>query len=546
MADQNSEQKLGLTPEQYRMAADIARQVREHPNALREVEMRARALQARALPLGVEGFKHFYWCLWGKELQPYAEEWVRAFASGEWTILECFRGSGKSTNLSVSFSAYCLGKEPWTSVLIVQANDDTANKTSSLIANIIEHYSGWKTVFPSIVPDKERGWGAKGYFIKDTRHPYDKWLEMCGRDHLRDPSFVGAGVSSADIVGMHPRRLIFDDIHDQTNSFFPTERKRIVEIVQANVLPVISKPGGEKPFVGVCCTPWAEDDAYQVLYDTHLFKKMRTPILRWDDNGKYELDGKRCELTWEQGFSIETVRVLRSSVSAAEFARMYLCDLNAAQTTLYRWYSYPQDRLDASWPMVGGVDYATVYLGTSSREGNLSHFALARVVKLPTGGAVVMDGIVEQCSQLEAENYVIRDQNVYPGWMTCVIESDGLGAQFIQLLQRHPNMKITPMNTKRLGLWSKEKRQYEILSPLLERAALRIADGDTPFLRTLRSYLENYPNLDKHSPEWDVADAVCMAVLGLPELNAIGALDGESEEILEEEVESIWTGITRL
>ncbi len=89
---------------------------------------------ADRLPIGVEGFTNFYWCVWRKELQPYAEkDWVPAFATGEWTILECFRGAGKTADMTVSYNAYTLGKQPWTFNLVIAASDDTANKSTSLI-----------------------------------------------------------------------------------------------------------------------------------------------------------------------------------------------------------------------------------------------------------------------------------------------------------------------------------------------------------------------------------------------------------------------------
>jgi len=481
----------------------------------------ARGQYVRNLPLGVEGFEHFYWCIWGQPLQPYARRWVEAFASGKWTILECFRGSGKSTNLSITFPAYCLGKEPWTSVLIVQANDDTANKTSATIASIIEHFRGWQACFPNIVPDPAKGWGAKGYSIKDTDADYGLWLEKCAKDHMRDPSFVGAGITSADIVGMHPKRLFFDDIHDIKNSAFPKERRKIVDTVSANILPVITKPGTDMPFIGVSCTPWDPQDAYHALYNTGLFQKITTPILWFHDDGPFEFEEKPCFLAWPDGFPIEKIQMYRKAqnMSKAEFARMYLCDLEAAKSMLYKWYSYPEEDISLEWPMGGGVDYASVYLPTQAVEGGRSHFALARIAMHPSGGAIVVDGIVEQCTQTQAETYVHRDQNTYPGWQYTVIESDGVGREFIQLIQRNRMTRYAPMKTSDVFRGTKERRQYEVLSPLLERAALRVSTADTPFLNCFRSYLESYPNIDAHAPEWDVADAVFWATFVFPQLS---------------------------
>jgi hypothetical protein len=82
----------------------------------------------------VAGFKHFYWCIWRREAPPYTDEWIEIFMSGKWTILECFRGSTKSTTLTITFSAFILGHFPFSSVLIVQSNDNKANQSSAAIA----------------------------------------------------------------------------------------------------------------------------------------------------------------------------------------------------------------------------------------------------------------------------------------------------------------------------------------------------------------------------------------------------------------------------
>ena len=490
------------------------------PKELTTLEFEARAARA-AVSFNTDGFQDFYWVLWGREMPPYAREWVNAFIGDEWTILECFRGSTKSTTLSVTYSLFCLGHQPHTSVLIVQANDPAASDTTALMASIIEHYEGWKKVFPHVVPDKEKGWGAQGYFIKDIdfieHNGYGAWLEICGKDHLRDPSFVGLGIASGSIVGMHPHRLLFDDIHDSNNSAYAGERRKIVETMRANILPTITK-AGEKPFVGVSCTFWDDDDAYHALLDTGLFKHIKTPIMTFDDKGEDEFEGKNVSLTWKDGFPIDLIKVLRKGQSKAEFARMYLCDLEEAKARLYKWYQFPHEKISLEEPMSGGVDYASTWMPTSGQEGGRSHFAMAYVAKLSYGGAVVVDGVVEQCSQAEAETHVMAAQNLYPGWLHSVIESDGVGAQFIQLLQRNPQFRVIPKKTSDIFRGAKERRQYELLSPLLERGVLRISDADTKFLNIFRNYLENYPNLERHAPEWDVADSVLWAVVGMPDI----------------------------
>jgi len=510
-----------------------------------ELAVRSRRAASR---FDVVGFQDAYWCIWGREMPPYSVEWVDDFMGG-WTILECFRGSTKSTTLTVTLNLFCLGHEPWASSLVVQANDEAASKTTSLIAGIVEHFKGWRAMFPHIVPDKERGWGANGYFIKDNaaveKDGYAAWLEMCSREHLKDPSFVGYGVSSGSIVGMHPKYLFIDDIHDRKNSAYANDRRNVVESVQANLMPTLTKPEtGEnrKPFVGVSCTFWDEDDAYHMLLDTGLFKHRKTPILTFCDDGDEMFDDKPCKLTWPESFPMELVMQYRAAGTFREFARMYLCDLESAKDTMYKWSYFPYKELSYENPMVGGVDYASTWMPTSGREGGRSHFALAYLIKMP-GFAIIADGIVEQVSQSEAEGYVTRAQTVYPNWLNCYVESDGVGAQFVQLMLRNPLAKVIPIPASRMYRGSKKERQWNILSPLLERGALRLSDADTKFMRVLKRYLENYPNIEQHAPEWDVADSIVMATAGLPELSKNAATISKNAMNTKEKQRSPWLSL---
>jgi hypothetical protein len=176
------------------------------------------------------------------------------------------------------------------------------------------------------------------------------------------------------------------------------------------------------------------------------------------------------------------------------------------------------------------VDYASTIKQSLGTEGDLSYFALAYLVRLALGGAVIGGGVVDHVSQAKAEVAVTSAQNRFPGWQYSVIESNGVGLEFIALMSRNPKMRIVPKNTSDVSRGNKEDRQYKVLSTLLERGILRISDEDTPFLNTLREYLDNYPNIDRHSPQWDVADAVVWAVVGMPDLFAQARLSVDTPE----------------
>src|SRR5690606_16370596 len=99
---------------------------------------------------------------------------------------------------------------------------------------------------------------------------------------------------------------------------------------------------------------------------------------------------------------LDAIRLSDITAGKSEYPRMYLLDLTAGANRVYQFQTYPADLINHGWPMVGGVDYASV-ADPTKRSPEQSHFALAYVAKTPENTAVVVDGALEQCSQAEAE-----------------------------------------------------------------------------------------------------------------------------------------------
>ena len=58
---------------------------------------------------------------------------------GKGVVIEAFRGSTKTTTLTIAFTAFRIGKEPQKANLLIQVGDDTASDTTQQIADIIEN-----------------------------------------------------------------------------------------------------------------------------------------------------------------------------------------------------------------------------------------------------------------------------------------------------------------------------------------------------------------------------------------------------------------------
>jgi hypothetical protein len=439
-----------------------------------------------------QGFAEFYERVYGRALPEHAlSEWIEplyaARAKGRGLLVKAFRGSAKTTTLSIAFTAFRIGQEPQKSVLLVQASDELAADTAAQIADLIEHNAGWKAVFGYIAPDRKAGWGRSGYEVLRTDSNYEPWRAECAAEKGKDPTFVGLGYRSHALIGKHPTGLlVLDDIHDENNTRSRRELDNVIKILTGTVLPAVT-PDTWQLAVG---TPWRENDALAHLAATGWYTKVSTPVTR------------KRKAVWPQRFPLAEVRKARQLVGEAEFARMFLLNLKAASGLHLRaeWLSeYPHEKVQADWPVVMGVDYASA--ADKLKSDRRDYFAVAIGQALPGGGMVVMDGYRGQLSQGEAEAKLKELAARYPHLYMIGVEAVGKGEEFYHLMLRSTRLPLTPMQP---GSASKGERFERGMAPLFESRRVWLADVQTPFLRAFREEWLQWPG-GEHD---DTLDAV--------------------------------------
>lgn len=191
-------------------------------------------------------------------------------------VIEAFRGSSKTTSITIAFLAFRLGLSPHDSFLVLQSTAAAARVTCRQIADLIEHNLGWRVAFPHVVPDKKLSWSmSRGFEVKRDDMDYTAWRQLCAENKGRDPSFIGLGYRSSFIVGLHPTgMLLADDIHNETNTRSVKEMDKAVAIITSNILPTLN-PNSWKVFIG---TPWRQGDVLQYLKATQTYASISTPI----------------------------------------------------------------------------------------------------------------------------------------------------------------------------------------------------------------------------------------------------------------------------
>jgi predicted phage terminase large subunit-like protein len=404
------------------------------------------------------------------------------------------------------WTAYRIGLEPHKTNLLVQVSDQIAKDNSAAIADIIKNNSGWKLVFPNVVPSENK-WGAEGYTVINKGISDALWRQQTA--DVKDPTFVGLGYDSSSIIGKRPTGvLVIDDILDEGNTSSDKEMKKVDKILRGTIFPAANTPGVWVIFV---FTPWREDDPVLDITSLDLFHRTKTPFLYEDEDGEFfQPLNCKVKLTWPERFTIQDAKNNYDVSKLAEFSRMYLLDLSKTDNKKFVWMEYPHEEIKFEWPMSGGCDFASAISNRGHAKTDNDFFALAYVQRLPQGGVVIMDGIAEVITLERAVYYIDAAQNpvLHPNYSYTTIEGDGTGDTFIQTLQMFkPGLRLNPQKTKGVS----KTNRLMLLAPYFANGTIKISDANTPFLNELRKEMRQFPE----STHDDAMDSVYWAVFGM-------------------------------
>jgi hypothetical protein len=474
---------------------------------------------APQLPFSALGYKAHYNGIFTHSLPSFGWDWVQEFFEFYNKGVRRFgykahRGATKSTVWTCGFSTYVLSCFPADGVLITTKNDTAAGKTSAFIADTIENNAGWKAMYPHLVPDKTKRWAFEGYDIKQTHKdyrlreelPYHEWRQLVADERPKDNSFVAYGWSNGSIVGMHPRWLFGDDWLDEENTRSKRELKAVMDTVKSNILQTLNRPpewDNEKAYKEPCAilsyTPWYEDDVYAYLESTGMYHIMETPIAREaepTDRGAFEWRNKYWVCAWDvknpQKFMDEKVK----EYGEMDFQRMQMLNLKAAAgINLKReWlHEFPYEKINNSWPVYMGVDYASTSDQTQSKLKDRDYFSISIGRVIPVGGVVLVDGYREKITSGDAEamvkSFALQHHPVEIGF-----DKTGKGEDAFNRL-RAAGLPMIPCPPKGMGGMSKGQR-FEGqggLGSAFQFSQAYISDLSTPFLTAFREEWAQWP-----------------------------------------------------
>jgi hypothetical protein len=325
-----------------------------------------------------------------------------------------------------------------------------------------------------------------------------------------------------------------DDFHDVNNNS-DKQRKAVVTALTTVILKtVIRKNDKLDTWVLGVGVPWASDDGYQTMINSG-YGYTGTPAMvraKEGDKDAIYLDGLNPAtnvvyedlkgwwvLQFPEVFGVNAIMQERS-FGKSEFWQMIMLDLGMASTGKLRYYDYPESEIDKLWtfPVWGGCD-PTNDDETLTSTNDRSYFALAYVVKLPGHGAVVIDGVLEQCSQLTAENHIVSAQDKFPNWQGTAVENVAGGKGFIQTLRRNAKIRVIASGLKNISdsrIHSKKDRLSKESSKF-EDMSIRISSAETTFLNALRRAFNRFYDLSDKDYAFDAWDAVFHAMRQMPD-----------------------------
>lgn len=544
-----------LTEEELELLVDgMLAQMGDDPEAQMEAlrELKDQTLAERARVFSLDGFRAFFEYMNGFTLHREGEKWAEniflAISTTRKLLQEAFRGSGKTTVISKFLLAFYIGHHPEKTNMIVRVNTQKARETALEVATLIESDDRWKVVFPDVVPDKQRGWGAEtGYYLKriittdSGDEDYSKWLRICS-DTARPsgPTFIGYGYDSGSNQGSRTNgMLLIDDIHDKNNTQSDKQLAEVKFYVKEVLLPIPVPGEGIEVWN---FTPWLVNDAYAERKNTGMYIHSRSPVMQevdaemamgedgelkygyifWDpawqleedlkigDAHAYPFANKYWELGWpERWDQVEIARKYKDIMTVA-FARMYLLDLEATQGLKLRaeWlHRFPAEQIDPSWSKIGGIDYASVVDRLKNKDRD--YFAMAIGALLPGGGIVLIDGERRQVTLGEALAVANQKCAEYPGQINAIgVEAIGKGEEFYAKFRLandifgHP-LPIYPITYHSA---SKGKRFEEYLGPRFQFSRIWVTTKENEFIKHFENEWLSYPN-GEHD---DCLDAVYM------------------------------------
>jgi len=261
------------------------------------------------------------------------------------------RGFFKTSLCVVAYPLWVWARNPNYRILLLSAGADLAAKTMGQIKEHCEHNDNLLRVFPHLAPknkNKRGGWSVSK-------------MQIAGFQGLsgKEASAESKGLGSK-LAGNHYHRICVDDVVCEDNVQTEVQIRKTIEYFD-RLRPVLTHSGVDSQN-RVTGTIWHALDlyGYMKLQNERAIKEGREPphkILEfpiWDEE-------KEDDCIWEEIYSSEVCREMRSSMEPQTWANQYLLRVIATEDQIISMDDWHQMQVEmpeghTAWPVYASVD----------------------------------------------------------------------------------------------------------------------------------------------------------------------------------------------
>jgi len=472
---------------------DFDKIIHESPEIV--AKLNALDLIDRARGEGVGAVAAFGEYVFGVKPAGHHRKWLKAKLTNKRVVIVAPPESGK-TIWAMILMAWGIGKAAWKTNAFISATEGAANAMAKTVADCIEFNARWKEVFPSVVPNKEKGWSRDGYEVLDTSIPSDEWTRLVATK--KDPTLLAGGVGSARLNGIRiTGRLDCDDIHDRDSMTSDRVCLDTVSFVRDTVLSRVT----EDAYFAMEQTRWNSKDSVAYIKTlAGMYVVFEHPAI----------DPVTGESYWEEQWSLERLANKRREVTELVFQLVYLGNDKAAEGQILKgsWLiEFPATYIKREYERFFGIDFArTMRELTGSKSKDPDFFALAVIVNT-NPVLVVEDGIKERFVMGDAEDEFFRMAAIYNPKVTGV-EVNGAGYEYYVNLLRRMGLKGIRYYIKPIKTTKNKGDRITNMAGDFQYGMIKISDAPQPFLRDFRNEWLRFGAAGTHD---DTLDAVYFA-----------------------------------
>jgi hypothetical protein len=418
--------------------------------------------------------------------------------------------SAKTTWATVIKTAWFIGKYPERAYGIGSAGEQAADDMAKAVAQTIEYNPRWLLVFPSVRPDKQRGWSSDGYHVRRTDLAEGEWERI--RYGNKNPTLASGGVGSSRWNGIRlDGGLTLDDMHDRKSKTEQATNDNTVGFFKDTAEFRVTGTG----FLHIPQTRWNQKDIIAEV-------KGRPDFVVFEQKAIVG-EGEAEASYWPAVHSLEKLQAIRAR-DVLSFELVFQGNDRAIEGSVLKtaWlHDFPAAEIKPEWPIYLGIDFAVRLKDILKKGDDPDHFSLH--VYADTGTKLVVVDVIEGVYFMsDAEDLFFSTCERYRPQRVGLEVNGAAARMYYQALLRRMHLLgkhyvIVPIHQS-----VAKGERIATMAPFYASGQIWVSDAETPGLKYFRAQWALYPqgkddSLDSAYNGWHVASHL-LPTSSVPEL----------------------------